>query len=173
MKRNLIVALAALAVLVAVTSVPASGGPGEDVEGMINRAVAVFTDHPPAAKSAGAALADILDASLLILPATPYASQYRTLVGTAKREFQETSLFTQKAHTDLAAAYRLVAAGEEWKFPEASIRPRDEGRGIDRARVYCQAEIDSALREFRAGQRESAVGHLVSFVLLVITPIER
>ena len=171
MKRMLIVPLAALAVLSA--AAPAPGAPGEDVEGMINRAVAVFTDHPPAGMSANAALADILEASVLVLPATPYAGEFRSRIERAKKDFRETSMFSDKAYADLAAAYRLASAGQEWKFPEASIRPRDEGSGIDRARVYCQAEIDSAQSEIKAGRGECAARHLVRFVLLVVTPIER
>ena len=168
MRKRSILALAALGLFA--TGIPALGSSGESPEGQITRAVSVIMDHSGDSK---AALVEILDASLLILPKTDYAGEFRSRIESVKKESRETSLFSDKAYKDLALAYRLVAAGEEFKFPDAVRKAAGERSGIERAAVYCQASIDSALGEIRAGRRECAVRHLVEFVLMVITPIER
>jgi hypothetical protein len=168
MRKTSIVALAVLGLFA--TGIPALGGSGEDPEGMITRAVSVIMDHSGDSK---AALVEILDASLLILPKTDYAGEFRSRIESAKKESRESSLFSEKSYKDLALAYRLVAAGEEFKFPDVVLKAGGETAGIEKAVVYCQASIDAALSEFRAGRRECAVRHLVGFVLMVITPIHR
>jgi len=168
MRRTSIIALAALGLFAAGT--PTLGGSGEDPEGMITRAVSVIMDHSGDSK---AALVEILDASLLILPKTVYAGKFRSRIESAKKESPETSLFSGKSYKDLTLAYRLVAAGEEFKFPNVVLKAAGEKTGIEKAVVYCQASIDSALSELRAGRRECAARHLVEFVLMVITPIQR
>lgn len=168
MRKISIIALAALGLFAA--GIPALGGSGEDPEGMITRAASVIMDHSGDSK---AALVEILDASLLILPKTDYAGEFRSRIESAKKESRETSLFSDKSYKDLALAYRLVAAGEEFRFPDAVLKADGERTGIEKAVVYCRASIDSALSELRAGRRECAARHLVGFVLMVITPIQR
>ena len=171
MKIRTTVALIALALSAsAVTLLRASDTKAEE---MINRAYSVFNTPDPSSEAIMKALAEILDASLLILPKTDYAGEFRSRIESAKKESRETSLFSDKAYKDLALAYRLVAAGEEWKFPEVVLKSAGEKAGIERAVVYCQASIDSALSELRSGRRECAARHLVEFVLTVITPIQR
>jgi hypothetical protein len=152
-----------------------AGAPGvrssdKDPESTITHAVAALMDHSSDSK---AALVEILEASLLVLPKTDYAGAYKARIASATKDFRTSSIFNETARADLVAARSLVTAGQEWKFPLASIRPRDDEKGIERATVYCQAEIDSALVELRTGHRECAVRHLLDFVLMVITPIER
>ncbi len=168
MRKKSIIALAALGLLAA--GIPALGGSGEDPEIMITRAAAVVMDHSGDSK---AALVEILDASLLILPKTDYAGEFRSRIESAKKESHESSLFSDKSYKDLALAYSLVAAGEEFKFPDVVLKAAGEKSGIEKAVVYCQASIDSALSEIKAGRRECAARHLVEFVLMVITPIHR
>lgn len=167
MRKISIITLAALGLLAA--GIPALGSSGEDPEGMITRAVSVIMNRSGDSK---AALVEILDASLLILPKTDYAGDFRSSIESAKKESRETSLFSDRSYKDLALAYRLVAAGEEFKFPDVVLKAGGEKAGIEKAVVYCQAAIDSALSELRVGRRECAVRHLLEFVLMVITPIQ-
>jgi hypothetical protein len=173
MRKRAIIALA-IAGLVA-ARLPAHGTAGEDPEAMITRAVAVILNHSSLQEDSVASLVNVLKASLLILPATPYAGEYRAKIESATKDLGETSLFNDQAYKDLSAAYRLVAAGDDWKFPEVLIKARSETSvaAIERATIYCQADIDSALTELKAGRRECASRHLVHFVLMVITPMER
>ncbi len=63
-------------------------------------------------------------------------------------------------------------AGKAWEIPKeitACAQPKD---GIKLATKICLDLVDSALVEWKAGRSDQAVIRLLSFVLLVITPIQ-
>lgn len=118
------------------------------------------------------ALVEVLEASLLILPKTDYAEEFRSRVETVQKMFGEKDIFAEKARQYLGLSYKLVADGSLWQIPAELKAPGSTKKGIERANEICVKLLDSALAERKAGNDETAVRHLLEFVLLVITPIE-
>jgi hypothetical protein len=169
MKNRTMIAIIALALL----ATPYLVSSGEKPEDMINRAYAVIMTPPmPSTEVVSESLAEILDASVLILPKTDYSEEYRSRIEGAKKMIVETTLFSDKAHQYLGLAYKLVTGGKAWKIPEELTSAYREADIMAQAMKICQKLIDSALAERKAGRNEQAVRYLLEFVLMVITPIE-
>ena len=118
------------------------------------------------------ALVEVLDASLMILPNTDYADEFRSRIEWVRDSLKEGDLFSDKARQYLGLAYKLVAGGSLWQIPEELNDRRSAKKGIERATEICVELLDSALAERKAGNDEKAVRRLIAFVLLVVTPIE-
>jgi hypothetical protein len=119
-----------------------------------------------------AALLEILDASLLILPNTDYSDEYKSRIEVAKTQFSEQSLFSDKGHQYLSLAYRLVTAGKRWQVPEELSVPFRERDIMEQAKKLAQKLIDLALSELKGGRNEQSVRYILEFVLMVVTPIQ-
>jgi hypothetical protein len=139
---------------------------------MITHASSVIMAPSPSHDAIKAALLEILDASLLILPKTDYSDEYRSRIEVAKTQFSEQSLFSDKGHQYLSLAYRLVTAGKRWQFPEELTVPYRERDIMEQAKKLAQKLIDSALSELKAGRNEQSVRYLLELVLMVVTPIQ-
>lgn len=170
MKIRTTITLIALALLVSVA--PVLRCSETKAEEMVNRAYAVFMTPEASAETIMKALSEILDASLLILPKTDYAEEYKSRIEVAKKMFADRSLFNDKSHQYLGLAYRLVSGGKVWQVPEELTSVYRDKDIMAQARKICQKLIDSALAELKAGRDEQAVRYLLEFVLMVITPIE-
>lgn len=169
MKDRLMIALVGLAVLLA--AVPALRGAATDPEAIINHARDIVMTPNPPENGLTQALADVLGASLMILPQTEYAAEFKSRVEGAKRAFGQGSLFSDKTYQGLSEAYKLVSGGTAWHVPDELKTP---GHGsIEDARRTCAKLLDSALAERKAGRNVEAARDLVGFVILVVTPIER
>ena len=118
------------------------------------------------------ALADALDAALLILPKTDYADEFKSRIGTVRKMFEDGALFEDKARQYLGLAYQMVSGGKSWAVPEELKSAYREVDIMERAKRICAGLLDSALAEHKAGRHESAVRDLISFVIFVITPVE-
>jgi hypothetical protein len=154
------------------TAVPALESSATDAEALIGRARAVLlTPHPPR-EAITKALADALEAALLILPKTDYEAEFRGRVEGVKKTFNEGALFSEKAYQDLAQAYKLTTGGKAWQIPAELKSPAPGKKGIEKATEVCAKLLDSALAEKKAGRDETAVSYLLDFVLLVVTPVE-
>ena len=171
MRKRSIVALVVLGMLLA--GAPVLRCSDKDAESMITHGVSVIMDRSSSNEDMKAAWFELLDASLRILPRRDYADEYKSRIETAKREFGPGALFSDKGGQALALAYRLVAAGKEWKFPEELIQGRSEQGHIEKVKAACQGMIDTALGDLQAGRHEDAVRNLLGFVLMVITPVYR
>jgi len=168
MKNRSMIAIIAVALLAA----PYLVSSDEKPEDMINHAYAVIMTPSSPTDAIMLALNEILDASLLILPQTDYAEEYRSRIEGAKKMFTERSLFNDKSHQYLGLAYRLVTGGKVWQVPEELTSVYREKDIMALAKKACQKLIDSARAELKAGRDEQAVRYLLEFVLMVITPIE-
>lgn len=144
-----------------------------DAGSMIKHAESVILDLSASHEVVKAAWFELLDASLLILPRADYADDYRSSIETAKKEFGPGALFSDKGYQALAQAYRLVAAGEEWEFPEELLKGRGEEDHMEKVKAACMGKLDSALSELKAGRKEESVRSLLAFILMVITPVCR
>jgi hypothetical protein len=171
MKNRPIIALVSLGLLV--VAAPVLRGSDTDAGSMIKHGASVILDRSASQETIKAAWFEMLDASLLILPRTDYADEYRSRIDAAKREFGPGTLFSDKGNQALADAYRLVASGKEWKFPEELIKGRGEKDHMEKVVAACQGMLDTALAELEAGRRESSVRNLLGFILMVITPVYR
>lgn len=118
------------------------------------------------------ALIGVLDASLMILPDTDYAGEFRSRIEWVKGSYKEGVLFSDKGRQYLGLAYKLVSGGNAWQIPAELKDPGPTTKGIERATEICVKLLDSALAERKAGRNGEAVRRLLEFVLLVITPIE-
>jgi len=146
---------------------------GKDAGGMIVHANSVIMSKPSSGDDVKNALIEILDASLLILPKTDSTAECRSRIEVAKSEFDQKSLFTDKAHQHLSLAYRLVTGGKRWQFPAEISGDYREKDVMEKAKKACQVRIDSALTEWKNDRREESVRYLLEYVLMVITPVER
>lgn len=169
MRNPFMIALVGLALLA--TSGTSLLGAADDPETIINHTKQIVMTPNSPENGLTKALGDVLGASLVILPQTEYAAEFKARVEVAKKSFAEGSLFSEKAYQDLGAAYKLVSRGQAWQVP---VEIKAPGHGsIEDAKRICLKLLDSALAEYKSGQNVEAVRDLVSFVLLVVTPIER
>ncbi|MBM3295689.1 MAG: hypothetical protein FJY82_14390 [Candidatus Aminicenantes bacterium] len=169
MKNRLTIALLGLAFLMA--AIPAFGAAEEGAEALIGRVRAVLQADHPQREDFTKALVAALDASLLILPETDYAEEFRARIGTVREMFKDETLFSDKGRQYLGFAYRMVSGGQPWRVPE-ELKTLEPNKGIEKSKEICARLIDEALAEWKAGRNEQAVSRLIDFVLLVVTPIE-
>ncbi|HDT14292.1 MAG TPA: hypothetical protein ENO03_08060 [Candidatus Aminicenantes bacterium] len=169
MTKRVMIALAGLALLLA--ALPALGDPGQKAEALINKVRATFEDPHFSRDAVTSALADALSASLLILPETDYAEDFRARVETVRKMFDDETLFSDKGRQYLGFAYMMVSGGKTWQVPE-ELKIPDAKKGIAKAREICAKLLDSSLAELKAGRNERAIRDLIDFVILVVTPIE-
>lgn len=118
------------------------------------------------------ALIEVLEASLLIMPKTDYAEEFKSRVEVAKKIFEEKNLFSDKTRQYLGLAYKLVTGGKGWQLPEELTSAYREKDIMEQAKKICQKLLDSAQAELKAGRDGEAVRYLLEFVLMVITPVE-
>ncbi|HSA94872.1 MAG TPA: hypothetical protein VLJ16_02390, partial [Acidobacteriota bacterium] len=118
------------------------------------------------------ALIDALDASLAIVPRTDYAEEFKSRVAAVRKMFEAGALFEDKARQYLGLAYKLVSGGKIWEVPAEFKATDGVKKGIEKATELCGKLLDSALAERKAGRNVEACRDLLSFVILVITPIE-
>lgn len=118
-------------------------------------------------------LIEILDVSLAILPEKEYAAEFRSKIAWVKDSFANQHMFSDKLRQYLGIAYALVSNGTSWALPEELQPPYPgEQAAIRRATAACGRLLDFALAEMKAGNNEKAIGRLIGFILLVVTPIE-
>ena len=170
MKNRTLIALMVLGLIV--SAAPALAGLEDTAESMIARARAVVLTPDGSRDAILKALVEVLDASLMILPKTNYADEFRSRIEWVRGSLKNGDLFSDKARQYLGLAYKLVAGGSLWQVP-AELKAADSAKkGIERATEICGQLLDSALTERKAGNNEKAVRYLLEFVLLVVTPIE-
>ena len=170
MKNIRTFALAGIGLLL--IAIPVLAGPEETPEAKIGRARAVVLSPEASREAITKGLAEALDASLLILPKTDYAEEFRSRVETVKTMFADGALLEDKARQYLGLAYKMAAGGKAWQVPEELTSAYREADIMDRAKRICAVLLDSALAARRAGRNEKAVRDLISFVIFVITPVE-
>jgi len=118
-------------------------------------------------------LIEALDASLAILPDKDFATEYKTKIGWVKSKFADKFMFSEKIRQYLGLAYKLVANGTAWQLPEELKSPYTGEKGsLEMAKKICGRLLDSALAEMKAGNNEKAIGYILGFVIIVVTPIE-
>lgn len=170
MKTRPMIALAVLGSFLC--AAPGLSGQQKTAEAMIEHARGVILAPHFSSEEVTAALAEVLDASLLILPDKDYAAEFKSRIGTVRKMLGEGILFSDKERQYLGFAYKLVNGGVAWKIPaELTAEARME-KGIELARKLCAGLLDSALAERKAGRGEESVRDLLGFVLLVVTPME-
>ena len=170
MKNRPTFVLACFALLLAIG--PALRGAQAGPEALIARARAVLETPEPPREAITKALVDALDAALLIVPKTDYAEEFKSRLTAVRKMFETGALFEDKARQYRGLAYKRVAAGKTWEIP-AELKAADSAKkGVEKAVELCAKLLDSALAERKAGRNDAACRDLVSFVILIITPIE-
>lgn len=164
--------LAGIAATLILAAVPTVRGEDQEFEAMIGRVRAVTLSPDFSRDEITRALAEALDATLLIVPESEYAAELKSRVATVRKMFVEGALFEDKARQYLGLAYKMVTGGKSWEVPEELRSAYREAAIMDRAKKICVGLLDSSLAEHRAGRNERAVRDLISFVIFVITPIE-
>jgi hypothetical protein len=170
MKKHASVAVIAAAVLLA----GAAGLEAQEAgpEALIGRARAVTLSPHFSREEITQALVGVLDATLLVLPPTAYAAEFRGRIETVRKMMGDGVLFEDKIRQYLGLAYKLVSGGNAWAVPEELASAYREAEIMDRAKKICVALLDGALAAIEAGRLEAAVRDLVGFVLFVVTPVE-
>ena len=170
MKNRLTIALTCFALLLSLG--PALRAAQTDPEALIARARTVLNAPETQRQAITKALVDALDASLAIMPKTDHAEEFNSRVATVKKMFEDGALFEDKARQYLGLAYKLVSGNTAWAIP-AELKAADGvKKGVEKATELCGKLLDSALAERKAGRNVEACRDLISFVILVITPIE-
>ena len=163
--------IAALA-LITISPAPAFQGSQAAPEALIENARALLKAPELPREAVTRALADALSATLLILPKTDYADEFKSRIGTVRKMFEDGALFEDKARQYLGLAYKLVSGGKTWEVPAELKAAYLEADIMARAKKICGALLDSSLAEHKAGRDEAAVRDLLSFVIFVVTPVE-
>lgn len=171
MKKCSTIALITCAAVMA--AAPALRGSQDKPEAMIEHARQALSTPQPATEAITNALVDALSASLLIVPKTDYAEDYKSRIEGVRKMVKEGAMLSDKAYQDLGIAYKLVSGGKAWEIPAELKEAGSDKRGIEKATEICGQLLDAALAERKAGRDEEAVRDLLSFVILVVTPIER
>jgi hypothetical protein len=141
-------------------------------EALIRGAFAIVNASHFSRDEINKALVDVLDASLLILPKTPAAEKCGSRIKAVRKMMTGGEIFSDQGREDLRSAYKLISGGSAWDLPKELTAASDAKRGIEQATKICLGLLDSALAEWNNGRAEQAVIRLVSFVLLVVTPIQ-
>jgi hypothetical protein len=170
MKTRFFIAAGLLGILVC--AAPPLRGSGIDAGSMIVHANSVIMDPSSPKTAVEEALIEILDASLLILPKNDSTAECRSRIEGAKKEFDQNTLFSDKAHQSLSLAYRLLMEGKKWRFPEEVSAAYREKAIREQAMKTGQKLIDSALGEMKAGRSGESVRYLLEYALMIITPVE-
>src|SRR5512143_2237131 len=166
MRNRLTIALSGLALLVA--AVPVLTGAEVDPEAVIRQAKAIVLSANPPEHGLTKVLADVLAASLVILPQADRSAEFKSRIEGAEKAFSQGKLAPDQAYRDLATAYELVSGGKAWQIPEALIGAGQGG--LEQAAKVCAALLDSSLSAYKAGRRIEAARDLLGFVILVVTP---
>lgn len=170
MKKLVSVAVIAAAVLLAGAPVLEAQEAGP--EALIGRARAVTLSPHFSREEITQALVGVLDATLLVLPATSYAAEFKGRIDTVRKMLADGALFEDKVRQYLGLAYKLASGGQAWAVPDELASAYREADIMDRAKKICVALLDRALAGIEAGRREEAVRDLVAFVLFVVTPVQ-
>lgn len=170
MKKRVSVAVIAAAVLLAGDAVLEARETGP--EALIGKARAVTLSPHFSREEITQALVGVLDATLLVLPPTSYAAEFKGRIETVRKMMGEGVLLEDKVRQYLGLAYKLASGGKAWAVPEELASAYREAEIMDRAKKLCVALLDRALAAIEAGRREEAVRDLVGFVLFVVTPVE-
>jgi len=141
-------------------------------EVLIDRAFKVFASPGAPRETILDALIGVLDASVLILPGTDYAEEFRARIEAVKAIYASGQLFSDKARQYLGLSYKLVSGGRSWKIPEELVAGSGTTDITVRAWEVCRNLLESARAERSAGRNVKAVRDLLAFVIMVITPIE-
>ena len=171
MKRYLTIALIASAAVMA--AAPAIRSSQDKPEAMIEHARQALGTPQPATEAITKALVDALSASLLILPKTDYAEEYKSRIEGVRKMVKDGAMLSKEAYQDLGTAYKLVSGGKAWEIPAELKAAGSDKKGVDKATEICGKLLDAALAERKAGRDDEAVRDLLSFVILVVTPMER
>ena len=158
--------------LITISPAPAFQASQTAPEALIENARALLKAPELPREAVTRALADALSATLLILPKTDYADEFKSRIGTVRKMFEDGALFEDKARQYLGLAYKLVSGGKTWEVP-AELKAADgTNKGIEKAVELCGKLLDSALADRKAGRNVEACRALLDFVILIITPIE-
>lgn len=164
--------IALIGIGLALTAVPAQGTRENGPEALIGRARTVTLSPHFSREEITKALIEVLDASLLLLPETSYAAEFKSRIDTVRKMLADGGLFEDKIRQYLGLAYKLAAGGQAWAVPEALRSAYREAEIMDRAKKICAALLDGALADIQAGRREQAVRKLIGYVIFVVTPVE-
>ena len=172
MRKRSLTALALVGIAALLAAVPAPLAAGDDFEATVGRVRSVLLKPHFTREEVTQSLAEALDASLMILPASDHTAEVRSRVETVRKMFADGALFEDKIRQYLGLAYKMVADGKAWEIPAELKSAYREADIMAQAKKICGALLDSSLAEHKAGRDEGAVRDLLSFVIYVITPVE-
>jgi hypothetical protein len=162
-KRFVVLALLLGALFVSVRT--EARGSTEDVPKMIQTASGVLLDRSASEDQIRDALVRLLDAAVLTLPQSAPAADARSNLESARTEFKDHSVVSEKGRQHLILAYRALNAGKDFQFPEI--------HSIDEARDHAQKLVAASIASLKKGQGALACSLLLECVIMVVTPIPR
>lgn len=169
MKVRIIVAFALLAVLV--SPAPSVQAVQMDVKTAVGDARAVLTAQHFSRDEISKVLVEALEAAIPILPRTAEAADSASRLTSVAAAMKGGGLFSDKNREDISLVYKRIG-GQAWEVPKEILNAPQPKDGIKLATEICLKLVDSALAEWTAGRGGKAAANLLSFVMLVITPIE-
>lgn len=161
-----------VALMCLVIAPPMLRGASTDPETMITHARSVILGPQGSRDAMLDALVELLDATLLVLPETSYAGEFRSRIEAVRKLLGDGALFSDKVRQYLGLTYKLVTGGKAWQIPQEMQGPYREADTMEQARKAGGRLFDSALAERKAGRNEQCVRYLLEVVLMVITPVE-
>jgi hypothetical protein len=165
-----VLALIGTALLLA--AVPAPLAADDPFETTVGRVRSVLLKPHFTREEVTQSLAEALDATLLVLPASDQTAEVRSRIETVRKMFTDGALFEDKIRQYLGLAYKALSSGRSWEVPEEIKTVNRDADITERTKKICGALLDSSLAEHKAGRDEAAVRDLLSFVIFVVTPVQ-
>lgn len=169
MKVRLFIVSAVLTVLV--SAAPSVQAASTDVPTAVGHARAVLTAEHFSRDEITKVLVEALEATIPILPKTSEAADSASRLTSVAATMKSGGLFSDKNREDIGLVYKRLN-GQAWQIPKEILNAPQPKDGIKLATQICLKLVDSALAEWNAGRGGKAAADLLSFVMLIITPIE-
>lgn len=158
-----------LAILVAAAPLAKAAQAG--LETTVRNARAVLTAPHFSRDEITKTLVGALEASIPLLPKTAEAADSASRLTSIATVMKSGGLFSDKNREDIGLVYKRIT-GQAWRVPKEILDASRPKAGIEMATQLCLKLVDSAAAEWKAGRSDKAAADLLSFVLLVITPME-
>ena len=168
MRRSL--AIAAVLVVLSGTLGCGSHAPGPETEALVtaigNTTRTLLSDDAAAEAGRPAALSALVHTAARIAADGRLPEAVRTDLAAASAAARDRGWLDDACLSALRSAYSRMSGGAEFSFPP------DVG-GIESVKERARGQIDHCVAALRAGRHEEATRALVTFLLMVATPVEQ
>ncbi len=144
--------------------VPGTTQKGSDLAAEVQSAAKLILSRSPKTEDVHKSMIALIDAVCKIADQdTRLPAGFRGKMQEASRSFAQNRI-GRESEASLKAAYQVLHGGQAFAFPEGA-------REIEVIRRIAREYIDRSIREIESGRSDQAARDILSFVLLVVTPV--